>query len=121
LETAPETLQPVERIEAHSEEVKPVMKKAANYFVNPLMAHGGQVLLTETDVVFVPHQFNLVQRYRLVTPIAQVVRVWKSGTLSKQVNIQTRDGEVKKFVMWGRDEFIQELESRMHATGAPGA
>jgi hypothetical protein len=66
LETDPETSQPVERIEAHSEEVKPVMKKAANYFVNPFMAHGGQVLLTETDVVFVPHQFNLVQRYRLV-------------------------------------------------------
>ena len=91
--------QPIQKVEAQSEEIIPVMKKAANYWVSKMVNHGGHVLLTETDVVFVPHRFNFVKMYRMVIPISDIVRVWKSGAVAKNVNIETRDGKIAKFVM----------------------
>ena len=99
------------QIEAQSEMIVPVVKKSAGYWVSKVITHGGHLILTETDVVFIPHQFNFVKVYRVVLPISGIVRVWKSGL--NNLNIGTRDAKLNRFVIWGRDEFIHQLERRM--------
>jgi DNA-directed RNA polymerase subunit RPC12/RpoP len=113
--TEAQSHKPVSKVEAQSEKIVPVMNRAANYWVNSFITHGGQVILTETDVVFIPHSFNFSNMYRVVIPLSDIVRVWKTGTLSKTLNIETLDSKISKFVMWGRDEFIQELENRKNS------
>jgi predicted RNA-binding Zn-ribbon protein involved in translation (DUF1610 family) len=103
----------VQKVEATSEKIVPVIEKNANYWVNSLNTHAGKILLTDTDVIFIPSKFNFVQMYRLVLPISEIARVWQSGTIWRNIHFAMVNGEEYKFVMWGRDKFIQELESRM--------
>jgi DNA-directed RNA polymerase subunit RPC12/RpoP len=102
-------------IEARTELIVPIVEKACSYWVNPFMNHGGKLSLTSSDVIFVPHRFNFVRRYRLITPIADIRRVWKSGIVSRNMNIETRDGRVSKYLMWWRDEFMDPLQRCMES------
>ena len=90
----------------------PIITKSANFSVG-FVKHGGKAVLTEKDFYFVPHGLNMTKIYFVLIPIMRITRVWKSGTISKKVNIVTDEGEKYEFIMWGSDEFIEHIKRRM--------
>ena len=111
--------------------IEPVLKKAAN-FIYPnarfpfwaksiedyrQIADGGHLIVTNTEIVFVPHAFNLTPVYRLVFPLDELSDIRKENKffgLGRKLILVMKDSSESTFVCWGRDEVINRVSNTLN-------
>lgn len=98
-----------------SEEI--IMKKLSNHFRKWYYADGGKLLLTNKNLIFHPHKINLPGG-KLQIPLKYIKNVKKRTRfgISKQIVIERKDGKKEYFVMWHRDEFLNEINRLLDYT-----
>ena len=117
---------------AKTRKIEPVLKKAANFMYPnarfPLwiksiedvreVADGGHLIVTNTEIVFVPHAFNLNCGYQLVFPLDELSDIRKENKffgLVRKLILVMKDSSESTFVCWGRDEIINRVSNTHNA------
>ena len=98
-----------------SEEI--IMKKFSNHFRKWYYTDGGKVLLTNKNLIFHPHKIN-IPGGKLKIPLKEIRNITKRTRFgaSKQIVVEKIDGEKEYFVMWYRDEFLDEINRLLDYT-----
>lgn len=94
-------------------EVK-VMEKAANLF-RGIEGVGGKLILTNKRIIFKPHALNFQtqQEEILYKDISSVGERSTGGLIPNGMFVVTKSGYEYKFVVWGRKELINYINSRL--------
>lgn len=82
----------------------------ANHFKGESV--GGWLFLTEKEIIFKSHKYN-IQNHELIIPYHDIVGITKKNNLGLVPNgiaIQTKCGKTERFVVWGRDIWIQKIK-----------
>ena len=91
-----------------------IIERKANHFRGPGYADGGKLLLSPESLIFTPHKLNLPGG-EFEIKLHQIVRIYKKDVVgfSKQIWIDLENGDTEKFVVWERDEFIEEVKKQI--------
>jgi len=98
---------------SHSEEI--LADKVAN-LIRGIEAVGGRLKITSRRVIFESHKINL-QTMPAEILMSDILEVQKRNTLGLVPNgllIRTKAGVEYKFVVWGRENLINIIESRIN-------
>ena len=80
------------------------------------VADGGYLIVTNTEVIFVPHAFNFTSYYRLVFPFEEISDIRKEnkyfGIFRKLILIM-KDSSETTFVVWNRDDIIKRVKNSL--------
>ena len=90
--------------------VEPELTYKANHWVTPDNSQGGSLWITEKEVVFKPHSFNMGPLGKRYIRIQDIVG-YQKGMLTN-MSIFTEDGYEMALVVWKKDEIINAIESR---------
>jgi len=104
-----------ENLAQRTRKIETILKKAANYLYEGV-SDGGWLHVTNQELVFLPHIFNLNSGYRLVFPIKDMRDIRKHEAwlgLSKQLIVQMKDLKQAAFVTWGRDAIIECVQRQI--------
>lgn len=88
-----------------------IKEGGANHFLG-IESVGGRLFLTNQRLYFSSHSLN-VQTHELSIPYSDIRSVGKRNTLFIFPNglcIELQNGKNEKFVLWGREKWIQEIE-----------
>jgi hypothetical protein len=91
--------------------VDPILRKGAATYFKGFFNTGGQLMLTERSLIFKPHVLN-VKRKGFSIPLNNIVGVERRNTLFAIPNgfgVVLRDGTRERFVVYGREEWIEQL------------
>lgn len=101
-----------ENIAKRTRKIESVLKKKANYLHDGI-SDGGHLHVTRSEIVFIPHAFNITSGYRLVFPILEIKDIRKENALMgliRQLIIEMKDSSEAAFIVWGRDEVIDCIQ-----------
>ena len=93
------------------EDKNTIMEGVANHFMGAESV-GGWLCLTEKEVVFISHNFN-IQKHKTVIPLNQITEVktsWTLGFVPNGLKIITSNG-VEKFVVNKRKDWLQKINA----------
>jgi GRAM domain len=88
----------------------------ANHFLGQ-ESRGGHLYLTDHHLIFQPHDFN-IQLQSVKMPLSAISKVTPRQTFYLVPNglaVETKDGEVHKFVVFNRKRWLAEIASVMAA------
>lgn len=91
-------------------QVEPELEFPANHVLGRGNTQGGHLWITEHEVVFKPHRFNLGPLGKRYIKIEDVVG-YSKGILTF-MSIFTKDGYEMELAVWDKDEIINEIEKR---------
>lgn len=92
-----------------------ILKKKANHW-RGILSDGGHLVLTKTQLIFLPHRFNIGGK-RIVIDLKDVSQILKVNVgLSSELQVSLKGGGVERFVVWGRDELLDEINKQMKQT-----
>lgn len=99
-----------ENIARRTRKIQSIISKPANNNTGSI-SDGGRIHVTENEIVFVPHVFNLDSSYRLVFPLNDIRDIWKKSYfgLIRYLFIETNERKQYKFVVWNQDAIIQSV------------
>lgn len=103
-----------ENLGARTRQIETLMKRAANY-LHDGVSDGGFLHVTRSELVFIPHAFNVTSGYRLVFPYAELddMRKINHFFVVRQLILYLKDGSEAAFVMWGRDKLIETVRKQL--------
>lgn len=78
-------------------------------------SQGGKLILTDQEVVFLPHRFNAGPLEKCSIPIREVGRMWQSGL--NNFHVQRTNGDEMVFVLWDASEVESQIEARRQQLG----
>jgi hypothetical protein len=96
------------------EKEKTIMEKNANH-QGKILSHGGKLALTDGHLIFKPHGLNVGAK-TVIIPLTDIVDIGKTQTMfgaSKEIWLNLKDGRLERFVLWGRDEFIDAVKKQI--------
>lgn len=102
-----------ENIAKRTRKIESVLTKKANYLHDGI-SDGGNLHVTRSEIVFVPHAFNINSGYRLVFPFSEMKDIRKENAmlgLSRQLVVEMKDSSGAAFIVWGRDEIIKCIQN----------
>jgi hypothetical protein len=82
---------------------------------NKILSQRGRLILEENRLVFWPTRGNPEE---IVIHLKDIVEIRKVNTLlglSREIWITLADGKVEKFIMYGREAFIEAVKERKEA------
>ena len=91
-----------------------IMKKRANH-PRGVLSDGGHLILTTKQIIFEPHGFNIGGK-KVVISIDNVIDIGKTEStfgLSKEIWVNMKGGRLERFVVWGRDEFVDAVKKQI--------
>lgn len=97
-----------ENIAKRTRKIESVLQKKANY-MHDGVSDGGNLHVTRSEIVFVPHRFNINSGYRLVFPLHEIKDIRKENSLLgiiRELIVEMKDSSQATFVVWGRDGVI---------------
>ena len=103
-----------ENLEISTRKIETLMRKAANY-QHDGVSDGGFLHVTRSELVFIPHAFNVTSGYRLVFPYKELSDIKKVNILFvvRHLVLSLTDGSEATFVMWGRDKLIETVRHQL--------
>ncbi len=95
-----------------------LMKKRANHQAK-ILSHGGKLILTTKRLYFKPHRLNIGAK-KIIIELNDILDCGKTQTMlgsSKEIWINLKGGILERFVVWGRDEFIEIMKKQIMMRG----
>jgi len=78
-----------------------------------MLADGGHLVLTKTQLTFLPHRFN-IRGKRVIIDLKDIFEITKVDIgLSSEIHVRLKGGQVERFVVWGRDELIEAVNKQI--------
>jgi len=96
-------------LSAEKEEI--IVEKRANH-QGKILSHGGKLILTNKRLVFKPHGLSIGAK-EISIELKDIVDIGKTQTMfgtSKEIWLNLGGGRLERFVVWGRDEFVDAVK-----------
>jgi hypothetical protein len=107
-----------ENLNSRTRVIETILKRPANYNYDGI-SDGGMFHVTKSELVFVPHAFNVNTGYRLVFPYHEISDIRRHNAwlgLMRQLVVITKQGERVAFVMWGRGRVLDCVRQQISQT-----
>ena len=89
-----------------------ILEKRANHW-RGMLADGGHLVLTKTQLTFLPHRFN-IRGKRVIIDLKDICEILKVNIgFSSEIHVRPKSGQVERFVVWGRDELIEAINKQI--------